>query len=136
MNSLIRILLESRLSTWAAAESPAIPVAWENVRFNPPSGRYLRAWLMPAETGSEDLAGAHRRYTGVWQVSVVVPTDTGPAAAGAIAEEIVALYPVNLLLSTTAIDVQIISPMSIHPALQDSDRYTVPISCRYRADTV
>lgn len=132
----IRYLLESRLKTWAAAESPAIPVAWQNVALTPPATRYLRAFVLPAETGSQTLDGSHRRYTGVWQVNVVVPIGTGPGAAEAIAQEIADLYPMNDLLSMTGLDLYITSPMSIHPAIQDSDRFTVPVSCRYRADTV
>lgn len=136
MISDIRYLLESRLKTWADAQSPAIPVAWQNVPFTPPATRYLRAWLLPAETGSETLDGAHRRYVGVFQVSVVVPQGTGPGAAEAIAEAIAALYPMNQLLSMTGLDVYIVGPMSVAQGLHSDDRYIVPVTCRYRADTV
>ncbi len=136
MISDIRALLEARLKTWADAQSPAIPVAWQNVPFTPPAGRFLRAWVMPAETGSETLDGAHRRYTGVFQVSVYVPQGTGPGAAETLAEAIAALYPMNDILDTTAIAVQITSPMSIAAGINADGRYVVPVSCRYRADTV
>lgn len=136
MISDIRALLEGRLNTWAAAQTPAIPVAWQNVPFTPPTGRFLRAWIMPAETGSETLDGAHRRYTGVFQVSVYVAQGTGPGAAETIAEAIAALYPMNDVLDTTAIAVQITAPMSIAQGFNSDGRYVVPVSCRYRADTI
>lgn len=136
MISDIRALLEARLSTWAKSQTPAIPVAWQNVPFTPPTGRFLRAWVMPAETGSETLDGAHRRYVGVFQVSVYVPQGTGPAAGEAIAESIAALYPMNDLLSMTGLDVMIVSPMSIAQGFNSDGRYVVPVSCRYRADTI
>jgi len=132
----IRALLEARLSTWAKSQSPSIPIAWQNVPFTPPTGRFLRAWIMPAETGSETLDGAHRRYVGVFQVNVVVPQGTGPAAGEALAESIAALYPMNDLLSMTGLDVMIVSPMSIAQGFNSDGRYVVPVSCRYRADTV
>lgn len=136
MISDIRALLEARLSTWAKSQSPSIPIAWQNVPFTPPTGRFMRAWIMPAETGSETLDGAHRRYVGVFQVNVVVPQGTGPAAAEALAESIAALYPMNDLLSMTGLDLMIVSPMSIAQGFNSDGRYVVPVSCRYRADTV
>lgn len=136
MISDIRTLLEGRLKTWADAQSPSIPVAWQNVPFTPPTGRFLRAWVMPAETGSETLDGAHRRYAGVFQVNVFVPQGTGPAAGEALAEAIAALYPMNDLLSMTGLDVMIVSPMSIAQGFNSDGRYVVPVSCRYRADTI
>lgn len=132
----IRYLLESTLKTWADSRSPAIQVAWQNVPFTPPSALYLRSFLMPAETGSQTLDGEHRRYTGVYQVNVVAPVGVGPGVAENIAQGIADLFPMNQLLSMTGLDVYIVAPMSIHPAIQDSDRFTVPVSCRYRADTI
>lgn len=132
----IRYALESRLKTWADAQSPAIPVAWQNVPFTPPVTRYLRAFLLPAETVTQTLDGDHRRYTGVFQVSILVPVGNGPGAGETIAEAIEALYPADLVLGDTSFDLYIVSPMSVYPSLQDSDWYTIPVSCQYRVDTV
>ena len=136
MISDIRALLEGRLNTWASAQSPEIPIAWQNVPFTPPTTRFLRAWILPAETGSETLDGAHRRYVGVFEVDVSVPQGSGPAAAEALAESIASLYPAYDILDTTAIAVQIVSPMSIVQGFNSDGRYVVPVWCRYRADTV
>jgi len=129
----IRAALEGRLATWAATQS--LTVAYENVPFNPPSGAYLRAFLLPAETHSDDLAGSHRAYRGIWQVNVVAPIGKGAGAALTIAEAIATLFPVNQS-TLLAAGVHITHPVTIGAAIQDSERYTVPCWCRYRMDSV
>lgn len=134
----IRQLLEDRLATWAAGRATPLSVAWENVPFDPPAGVYLRAFLLPAPTLSQTLDGAHRQYTGVFQVSIIAPRNGGPGVAEGIASELDTLFPNNLRLTIAnpAFAVQIISPMSIAGAIQEPDRYTLPVSCQYRADTL
>lgn len=131
---LIRTLYEQRLATWAATKS--LTVAWQNALFTAPAGAYLRAFLLPADTDSQDLAGAHRAYTGVFQVSIVAPAGQGSVVAETLAAELDALFPNNLLLSSGAFGVQIVSPCSAGPAIQDGTRYTLPVWFRYRADTI
>lgn len=134
----IRYLFETRLSNWAAARNPVLTVAWQNHPFTPPAGMYLRAFLLPATTGSNDLAGAHRRYSGVFQVSIVGLPSVGSGAAEAVANELEALFPLNLALSIASpvFRVSTITPVTIAPAIQEGDRYVVPVSFRYRADTI
>ena len=131
---LIRSLYEQRLAMWAAARS--LPVAWQNVPFTPPaSGIYLRAFLLPATTDSLDIEGAHRLYTGVFQVSTVAQSGQGSGAAEQIAADLAELFPLNLRLTSGSFIVQILSPCSRGPAVQDGSSYMIPVSFRYRADT-
>lgn len=132
---LIRSIYEQRLAAWAAALS--LSVAWQNVAFTPPaSGIYLRAFLLPGDTGSLDLEGVHRQYVGVFQVSIVAPAGQGSGASEQLAEEIAALFPMALRLTSGSFAVQIVSPCSIGPAIQDGTHYTLPVWFRYRADTI
>ena len=135
-NKLCRQAIETQLATWAATRTPALPVAWENVQFTAPATAYLRAFLLPATTVSDDLAGTHREYHGIYQVSVVCPIDTGPGAAEGIADEIAALFPLNTRLSVTGLTLQIISPVTAAQGLPDGSNYIVPVSFGYRADTI
>lgn len=135
-NKLCRKAIESRLATWASARVPALPIAWENVPFTQPAGAYLRAYLLPANTTGVDMAGAGRTYRGVYQVSVVAPINTGPGAAEAIADEIAALFPLNLPLAVTGLTLQVITPVTAAQGAQDTTDYTVPVSFQYRADTI
>lgn len=134
-NKRCRQAIESRLNTWASTRSPALPIAWENVPFNPPSSAYLRGWLLPAQTDSPDLEGALRTYRGVYQVSVSCPINTGPGEAEGIADELAALFPLNTRLAVTGLTLQIVSPVTAAQGVQDGDRYVVPVSFTYRADT-
>jgi hypothetical protein len=131
--AIVRQALELTLSTWAAAQSPAIPVAYENVEFTPPAGRYVRAFLLPAPTESLDLARVHRRYFGVFQVSLVMPKGTGPAAAEALLASLSAAFPTSAPIVRTNVRVWLTQPMSAAPAIQEPDRYVIPVSAPYEA---
>lgn len=131
----IRAAYEGRLATWAAARSPALTVAYENAPFTAPAGVYLRAFVLPADTVSDDLAGVLTTYRGIFQVSVVAPINTGPGAALGIADELAALFVMNARLTVSGLTVQQSTPCSIAPALQDATNYIVPVSFQFRADT-
>lgn len=133
----VKTILESRLSSWAAARTPVLRIAYENAAFTPAAGEtYLRANLLPAETESLDLEGQHRGYRGVFQVSIARPVNGGAGPVLDIAAELNALFPVNGRYTSGAVTVQIITPASAAPALQDESTYTVPVSFQYRADTI
>lgn len=137
--SRIRQLLESRLKAWADARSPALRVAWENVDFTPADEEtYLQAFLLPAPTVSGDLKGDHRSYTGIFQISVIVPKGNGAGAGEGVANEIATLFPVNLRLSIASpeFEVMVLTPMSIGAAQSEPDKYLLPVSAQYRADTI
>lgn len=133
-NTLVRAALETRLSTWAAARSPALPIAWENAKASS-ALPYLRVNVLPATTTSQTLDGTHRAYRGVLQVSIVTAIDVGPGAAMGIADEIAALFPVNQACTSGGLTVRTTAPASVAPALQHESDYTVPVSIPYRTDT-
>lgn len=132
----IRSLYESRLATWVAARVPALNVAYENVAFTPPSdgSTYLRCFLLPADTDSQDLEGKHEIFRGIFQVSIIAKAGAGLGAAKGIADELRALFPNNLRLTKDDFAVQIITPCSQGPMIQDTDAATIPVWFRYRAD--
>lgn len=133
-NKLCRRAIETQLAAWAAARLPALAIAYENVPFNAPAGAYLRGFLMPAKTASNDLAGAARTYSGVYQVSVVAPINAGPGAAEGIADELAALFPLNQRLSVPGLVLQVITPVTAAQGAQDATNFIVPVSFGYRAD--
>lgn len=135
-NKTIRSLLEGRLKTWAAARNPVLRIAYQDVPFSPTAGEtYLACFVLPADTDSQDLAGDHRLYRGVWQVTIVKPKGKGLGAALSIEDELAALFPNNLQLTSGSFDLFIRSPMGSGPALVDDLNTRVPVSCQYRADT-
>lgn len=136
-DKIIRSLFEGRLKTWATARVPPLPIAYEDVAFTPPAdgSPYLRAFLLPANTTSEDLEGKHTAYRGVFQVSVVTKAGSGRGTAEGIADEIAALFPSNLALTKTTFTVYVRSPMATAPAQQADTASLLPLSFTYRADT-
>lgn len=133
---IIRTLFETRLKTWAAARSPALRVAYEDMSFTPNANEtYLRCFTLPARTDSGDLAGSHRLYTGIWQVNIIKPANGGIGAASGIAEELATLFPMNLELTSGSFMVAVRQPMGPGPLIVDATTSTMPVSCSYRADT-
>nr|WP_286948257.1 phage tail terminator-like protein [Pseudomonas sp. UBA6718] len=136
-NKLIRQLFENRLKTWAAARSPALRIAYQDAPFTPVAGEtYLECFVLPADTDSQDFAGEHRLYRGVWQITIVKPKGNGLGAALGIEDELAALFPNSLMLSSGSFDLFIRSPMGAGPALVDELNTRIPVSCQYRADTI
>lgn len=131
----VRAAFETRLAAWAAAQTPPVPVAYENVEFDPPKGRYVRCYLIPAPAECQTLNGEHRRRMGVFQVSLCMPINTGPRAATKLVASLDAAFPVGPM-AHDGLNVFVLSPMSVAPAIQEPDRYVVPVSCTYRADTI
>jgi hypothetical protein len=130
--AIIRKAFETRLKTWADAQTPAIPVAWPNVTFTPPAGRYVRAFVLPADTTSDTLDKLHRAYTGIFQVSLCMPLNTGSGSAESLAASLDTAFAASMLQD--GLRIFLTRPMSAAPAIVEPDRYIVPVSGRYRAD--
>jgi len=135
-NAKVRAGFETRLSAWALAQAPPIPIAYENKTFTPPAAaRYIRAFLLPAQTASDDMDGDHRAYVGVFQASLYMPVGVGAGSSEALAEAICALFPKQTEIVSSGLTIWLTRPMSIGPSLPGTTHYMVPISCSYRADT-
>lgn len=134
-NKVIRSAIESRLSAWAAAQSPALRVAWQKVPFTPVVGeKHLRGYLLPAETDDLTLGADVKTFSGIYQVSVCAPDGSGPAAAETLGEQIIALFPANLQLVKSGITTVIVRTPSMGPIQDEPGIIVIPISIRYRAD--
>lgn len=132
--ALIRAGFETALKTWADAQTPAIPIAWPNVAFEPPAGRYLRAQLLPAQTKKLTLDGSGRTYRGVFQVLFSMPPGTGAGSVESLAASLDAAFADSF--THGGLRIYLLSPISLAPAIPDPARYLVPVSADYRADTV
>ena len=131
----IRAALESRLKTWADAQVPVIPVAWQNVSYTPVSGtRYIRAYLLPAETFDGAVTGDYKLYAGIFQLSIYSPDGTGTGAAETIAEAIIAQFAQNTAISKSGLTIFIDRTPSMGPSMNDEGWHVLPVSIRYRVD--
>jgi len=131
----VELAYESRLAAWAAAHTPRLRIAYENDQFMPAAGEiYLRAFILPSDTGSDDLKGSHRRYQGLFQVNIVGPVGGGSGGIKHIVSELESLFPVNLRLPIAGNFVQIVEPVKQGPAITEDSTYTVSATFVYRAD--
>ncbi|WP_454869431.1 phage tail terminator-like protein [Pseudomonas gorinensis] len=135
-DKIIRSLFEGRLKAWAAGGVAALPILrGRRFRAAANGSTYLRAYLLPANTTSEDLEGKRAPYMSIFQMSVVTKADIGRGAAEGIADEIAALFPNNLGLTKTNFTVYVRSPMSPGSPSRATRPAALPLSIQYRADT-
>lgn len=133
-HSKIRLLYQARLGAWAIDQG--LRVTYQNVQFDPEADEtYLRAFLLPAGTDSNTLAGDQKIYTGMFQVSIVTPSGSGPTLADDLADDIAELFPLYLRLSDGDFEVIVLTPVEPGPGITDDSTYTVAASFQYRADT-
>lgn len=125
-------LLEARLGGWADLQG--IPVAYENVSFDPPAGIYLESHDLPATPYAIDLAQKCKVFIGVYQVSVVIPAGQGRAAGMAIADSVEALFPNGTEMHGDGFICYISSEPARYSGVGNGVSYTIPISMNYRAD--
>lgn len=136
-NKIIRKLYDQLLETFAQGKD--YPVASENVHFDPAAsaveGKYLESFLLPARTVSNDLAGAHRGYRGVYQIDIVVRKGTGTGIAETVVVELGAVFTMNLQLTdTSGLMVQVVSPVTAPSGRLSPKGWVVSASFNYRSE--
>lgn len=135
-HNIIASIYEARLIAWAGSLPDPLRVELENGVFLPEDGEtYLRAFTLPADTASNTLGGDHRLYTGVFQVSIVTPSGKYSGAAGALADQIAALFPLYEWNTKGSLTVVTMTPLDQGPGISADTTYTVPVSFQYRSDT-
>lgn len=131
----IRQALEVALNTWSAAQTPAVPVAWQNSAYTPTLGsRYVRANILPAETQNPSLGDDHKRFIGIFQILVYTPDDVGPGAAETIAESLFATFARGTSFTASGVTTRVLDSPSVLPSFNDDGWYVTPVSIRYQSD--
>ena len=132
-NVLIRQAFETRLKTWADANS--VQVAWENVEFDPTTDlAYAQPIILPVSTKDLFLDQTGRDRTGIFQVNLSMPLGTGAGAVTALVDSLDTAFAGSF--TQGSIRVTRITPMHPAPPLPVADRYVVPVSAEYRVVTV
>lgn len=133
---IVRAGLEKKLATWAAAQSPVLTVAWENVAFTSPAGPYIRAFLLPETTLSQTLDKVHRRYAGILQVNLVMPINGGASPAETLLASLLTAFTPATSFTESSVRIYITDPASAAPALTETNRFIVPVSIPYEAHVI
>ena len=127
-HNIIASIYEAKLIAWAKALPVPLKVVVENEAYAPKDGEtYLKAYTLPADSASNTLAGDHRLYTGVFQVSIVTPSGKYRGVAGALADQIAVLFPLYERNTKGALTVVTMSPVDPGPGISEDATYTVPV---------
>lgn len=128
---IVRDALETVVNTFATAQS--LTIAWENLPFTPPTGAYLRAFIIPSPTTSESLARTDRRYGGFLQIDLMMPIDQGASPAETLLAALVTAFNPATVLTSSSVRVNILQPASAAAPIQEPHRYVVPVTVSYEA---
>ena len=131
----IPALLNDRLG--ALSLSPALPIAWPEVPFTPPSnGKYLEVQYLPNFV-ARDFIGSDdpHRHVGLYQVTVINPRNGGIIKPIEIAGLVAAHFPADLRLvsSTPAFSLSVTSRPTVAAPFSDELNIRVPVTIRWRA---
>ncbi|MYM34938.1 hypothetical protein GTP38_11380 [Duganella sp. FT94W] len=134
-HDIARAAIETRLTAWAKARTPALPVAFGNFAYTPTTGQsYLQGDLLPADTLNPSQGGKHKRYIGLYQVSVRTPAGKGATESAAISKSIEELFPCATTLQYAGPSVHIDSTPSVGAGRPDGGFWMVPITISYHVD--
>ncbi|SNS00320.1 Bacteriophage related protein of unknown function [Humidesulfovibrio mexicanus] len=131
---LIYPLLAGRLKAFAAAQSPALPVAWTNTPFRPPcGGTYLREHLMLSTPRAAAVGDDAKDYQpGIYQIDIMSEAGKGLKPTSDVSKALKALFPRGLRLVATDVALTVKS-VSVMPGATDDTRYKVPVSINFYA---
>ncbi|WP_075180583.1 phage tail terminator-like protein [Pantoea sp. 1.19] len=125
-------LLEARLGEWADAQG--LPVAYDNIAFDPPRGIYLTSHDMPASPYAIDLSQRCKVFMGVYQINVVIPAAQGRAEGRAIAAQIEALFANGTEVQGEGFICYVSGEPAQYAGISTDNAWTIPVSINYRAD--
>lgn len=115
--------------------SPALPVAYPNTAFTPPtSGPYLEAHQLRAETRPIGISAWDER-PGIFQVDVVYKAQDGVIKPTEIADKVADWFKRGTRLTNGAVRVDIDTAPSIAAPIVDAPYIRTPVSIRYRVFT-
>lgn len=132
-NSIVRAEFETRLKRWADAQTPLIPIAFENAPFTKPTDRpFLEAFLIPNLTLNYTVDGKRKTYMGLFQINCWAPSGKGMGEIERLVQSVINLYP--MLPKTGRVSVE--STPSAGSSIPDPSGWViVPVTIKYRMET-
>lgn len=128
----IRQELETRIAALAAAQSPPLKVAYEDVPFDPSALQsFLEVTIVPAITQNVTVDGNRIRELGVMQVNVWAKTGKGAGLGESIADKVIAAFPVVPITGTISI---VQTPYKSRAIKDESGWRIVPVTISYRRE--
>jgi hypothetical protein len=126
----IRLEVEAKVKAWAAAQSPAIPIAYENVAFTKPDTTFIELYIIPATTVNTTVSAARKTLTGLIQINIYTKEGVGTKKSEEIAQALIDLFPVVPKTGTVSIE----QTGSIMNTLYEAQWLVTPVRFRYRQE--
>lgn len=123
---LIRAALEKRLN----ALTPVWQTGWPNVAMKP-TGNHQKAtilWPYAAPSGAGRKASTY--FSGIFQITVFVPANSGVDIADARALALCGHFKRGLILNEGGVLVRFLEP-SRGPGIEEPDWYGIPVSANW-----
>lgn len=128
----VRQELETKLKAFADAQVPIVPVAFEDTSFTKPTDApFLECVIVPAATVNVTVDGNRTRELGVMQVNVWYPSGKGAGKGEALANKVIAHFPV-VPISGTVVITQ--TPFKSRAIKDESGWRIVPVTINYRQE--
>lgn len=120
--------IRKALETAAAAVAPPLPTAWQNTAIDPQaaSGPVQEVAVLWGEPQNPEFGG-RTHHTGVLQITLSYPGNTGPGAADARAAIIASAFPRATSLFTDGVTVTVLKTPHIMTGFADKGRWKVPV---------
>ena len=120
--------IRKALETAAAAVAPPLPTAWQNTTINPQAdaGPMQEVALIWGEPQNPEFGG-RTHHTGVLQITLSYPGNTGPGAVEARAQLVADAFPRARSIVADAITVTILRTPHIMTGFADAGRWKVPV---------
>jgi hypothetical protein len=129
----IRQEVESAIAAFAAAQSPAISVAYEGVAFNKPVGSpYLQVVFLNNAIKNATVDAMRQRVYGSFQVMVCVPDGKGMKQLDTLTSAVAALFPVYDKAKYSTFSVE--QPANISPPMTDAAFRVAVVRVQYRQE--
>lgn len=124
--------IETRINTWAKAQTPPVPVAFEGVNFTKPvNGPYIEVYMLGVNSRNRDVAANGVRTYGMFQINCYAPANKGMGEVEALRDSMVALFPV--LPKTGMVSIE--APLSWSGSTVADGNAFVPVRGNYRTES-
>ena len=126
----IRLEVEAKVKAWAAAQSPTIPIAYENVSFTKPDSTFIELYIIPATTVNQTVNAVRKTLTGLIQFNIYTKEGVGTKKSEELAQALIDLFPVVPKTGTVSIE----QTGSIMNTLYEAQWLVTPVRFRYRQE--
>lgn len=118
--------------------SPALPVAYPNVSFTPPSsGGYLRINLFKLPASRPNIgANAFTRHEGLIQIDAIYPQGGGEPPIVDTAALIKAHFDIGTVITQDGFNIRVLSPPTVETLQRDDPWAFVPVTISYTCDEI